>query len=94
MCCALIGGVGLWGGMAKKFNAADELSYTPNVACMKGSPYGKVLGLAMQGPIDFYWHKGKTHQDEVLLKDSASEQGHGDSCGCPVHAAALEAAEE
>jgi len=86
MCCALVVGVGLWGGMAKKFNAADELSYEPNVACVKGSPYGKVLGLAMQGPIDFYWHKGKTHEDAVILKDSSNKHQHGEDCGCDAHA--------
>ena len=86
MCCTLALGAGLSGGMAQKFNAEDQLSYKPNVACMKGSPYGKILALAMQGPIDFYWHKGKTHEDEAILKKEGHQ--HDESCadGCDDHA--------
>lgn len=86
MCCTLVLGAGLWVGMAQKFDADDQLSYEPNVACMKGSPYGKVLALAMQGPIDFYWHKGKTHEDEAILNKEGHQ--HDASCaeGCDDHA--------
>lgn len=84
ICCTLALGAGLWGAMAQKFNAEDQLSYEPNVACMKGSPYGKILALAMQGPIDFYWHEGSTHEDEAVLK---AEHKDDESCadGCDDH---------
>ncbi len=97
MCCTLVVGAGLWGGMAQKFNAEDQLSYEPNVACVKGSPYGKVLALAMQGSVDFYWHKGKTHEDEAILADHQHDescadgcddhgvQEHAEGCGCGAH---------
>jgi hypothetical protein len=69
MCLACLLGVALWIGMAQKFDSEDRLSYNPNVACVKGSPYGKVFALAMQGPIDFYWHDGKSHEHAELLAD-------------------------
>ncbi|MCP5538310.1 MAG: hypothetical protein H7A51_19015 [Akkermansiaceae bacterium] len=84
-CCTLILGAGLWGGMAQKFNSEEALAYEPNVACVKGSPYGKILALAMQGSVDFYWHKGKTHEDEAIL---ATGHQHDAGCadGCDDHA--------
>ncbi|MFK7910254.1 MAG: hypothetical protein AB8F34_06585, partial [Akkermansiaceae bacterium] len=62
------------------FNSKGELEYEPNVACLKGSPYGKVLALAMQGSIDFYWHKGSSHEHaEVLNAEHHHDSGdHGD----------------
>ncbi len=78
-------GLVLWCGMALKFEAEDKLSYEPNVACLKGSPYGKVLALALQGPIDFYWHKGTTHEHSALLgDDSDHDHGHHHHAGCSV----------
>lgn len=100
MCCTLAVGAGLWGGMAKKFNAENELSYEPNIACVKGSPYGKVLALAVQGPIDFYWHSGQTHADAETFNEEKAECAdgftehdhghhthteHGENCGCGAH---------
>ena len=84
MCCALIAGAALWGGMAVKFAAEDKLSYEPNVACLKGSPYGKIFALAMQGPIGFYWHEGKTHEHASILADD-HEHHAGCADGCHGH---------
>ncbi|MBT8036177.1 MAG: hypothetical protein KJO21_01415 [Verrucomicrobiae bacterium] len=83
--CTLVLGAGLWGGMATQFNARGQLDYKPNVACVKGSPYGKILALAMQGPIDFYWHEGASHEDTSILNQDAHE--HDASCadGCDDH---------
>ncbi|MGB2350676.1 MAG: hypothetical protein ACPH9O_03500 [Akkermansiaceae bacterium] len=74
--CALLMGLVLWCGMALKFETEEKLSYEPNVACIKGSPYGKVLALALQGPIDLYWHKGTTHEYSTILGDN-HEHHHG-----------------
>lgn len=82
VCCTLAVGAGLWGSMAQKFDAEDSLSYEPNVACVKGSPYGKVLALAVQGPIDFYWHSGMTHTDAETLNALDSGRAEGCSAGC------------
>lgn len=77
---ALISGGIIWGGFAKRLDGEGRLSYEPNVACMKGSPYGKVLALAMQGPIDVYFHKGVSHAtSEALREDKFSvdeDRGH------------------
>ena len=84
MCCALVTGAALWGGMAVKFASEDKLSYEPNVACLKGSPYGKIFALAMQGPIGFYWHEGKTHEHASTLADD-HEHHAGCADGCHGH---------
>ena len=84
MCSALITGAALWGGMAVKFASEDKLSYEPNVACLKGSPYGKIFALAMQGPIGFYWHEGKTHEHASILADD-HEHHAGCADGCHGH---------
>jgi len=65
-------GVGLWVGFSMHFKAEDKLDYEPNLGCIKGSPYGKVLALAMQGPIDFYWHEGQTHEHAETLNAAHS----------------------
>lgn len=83
VCCSLVVGAGVWGGMAHKFNAADKLVYEPNIACVKGSPYGKVLALAVQGPIDFYWHNGVTHTDAETF--NAESAGTDCADGCTDH---------
>lgn len=76
----LVVGVGLWGGFAQHFNKLDKLSYEPNIATIKGSPYGKVLALAMQGPIDFYWHQGQTHEHASILNNHVHDENCTD-CG-------------
>ena len=73
---ALFAGVALWAGYAKQFNAEGKFEYEPNVACVKGSPYGKVLALAMQGEIDFYWHDGSSHEHAETL-NAAHHHGDG-----------------
>ncbi len=78
----LLLGLGLWGGFSMHFHAQNQLAYEPNPACMKGSPYGKVLALAMQGPIDFYWHQGQTHEHSATLKTG---HDHGDGTGHHHH---------
>lgn len=87
--CTLAAGAGLWGAMAVRFDAGDKLSYEPNPGCLKGSPYGKVLALAMQGPIDFYWHKGQSHEHiETLKAGEKSTTAH--DCGHDHHGEACD----
>ena len=73
MCLTLVMGAAIWFAMANKFDADEKLSYEPNVASIKGSPYGKIFALAMQGSISFYWHEGRSHQHADLLAD---DHGH------------------
>jgi hypothetical protein len=76
ICLTCVLGLALWTGMAQKFDSEDRLSYEPNVACVKGSPYGKIFALAMQGPIDFYWHEGKSHEHAEFLADDHEHDHH------------------
>lgn len=83
MLLALLAGVSLWAGFAQRFNSEGKFDYEPNVACLKGSPYGKVLALAMQGSIDFYWHKGTSHEHAEALNEECEhnhdhDHHHGD----------------
>ena len=78
ICAALLTGTVLWIGMALKFEAEEKLSYEPNVACLKGSPYGKIMALALQGPIDLWWHKGTTHKHVAINHDH--DEGCSDAC--------------
>lgn len=65
---SLVVGIAVWASFAQRFNNDERLAYKPNIACIKGSPYGKILALAMQGSIDFYWHKGRSHESTAIMK--------------------------
>jgi len=60
-------GCGIWVGGALTLKKKGRLSYDVNIATLKGSPYGKVLALAMQGPIGLYFHKGESHETSRAL---------------------------
>jgi len=81
--CTTLLGVALWCGFATHFDAEEKLNFEPNPGCVKGSPYGKVLALAMQGPIDFYWHQGQTHEHMITLNGQGK---HAEDCtDCDHH---------
>lgn len=86
----VVGGL-LCGGGARQLSADGRLNFEPNVACLKGSPYGKVLALAMQGPIGVYFHKGQSHATSEVLngEKEVSVEGrveeHAEGCGCGAH---------
>ena len=76
-------GVCLWIGFSLHLNREEKLGYELNPASVKGSPYGKVLALAMQGPIDLYWHYGETHESAEILNaehehPDGTSHSHGD----------------
>ena len=68
-------GIGLWVGFSLHLDNGKKLDCELNPASVKGSPYGKVFALAMQGPIDLYWHFGETHESAELLN---AEHTHPD----------------
>lgn len=83
----LVGGV-TWWMSAQNLDHQKMLAYTPNVASLKGSPYGKILAFAAQGPIDFYWHQGQSHDDiEIFNAETNGEFQCAAGCaaGCEVH---------
>ena len=77
MSVLMVIGLTLWVGLTLRLRDAERLSYRPNVACMNGSPYGKVLVLIMQDPIETYVHKGARHGEAKYLKDD-NHDAHAD----------------
>ena len=65
-----------WAWQAVSLREAGRLDMVPNFAAIGRSPYGKTLAMAIQGPVDNYWHKGREpHHDH-------DEPGHvhGEDC--------------
>ncbi|MDP0490559.1 MAG: hypothetical protein Q7Q71_05875 [Verrucomicrobiota bacterium JB023] len=54
------------------------LEKKPNVACLKGSPYGRTLGLALQGPIVKFWDRGVGAVEESALASADEKRSFGD----------------
>jgi hypothetical protein len=74
-----------WGWQATRLRAAGMLDHEPNVFALGSSPYGKTLAIAIQGPVDNYWHQGNDrgsgesgHHDH---DHGAVGHVHGESCG-------------
>lgn len=99
---ALLGaGAALWAYGAQRLSPGDGLRFKPNPLGLKMSAYGQVIGMAMQGPIDLFWHQGESHDHEHghdhehASADAACAEcagHHGEhAAGCP-HAAELAAA--
>jgi hypothetical protein len=62
---ALLGvGTALWAYGAHRLSPADGMRFKPNPLGLKMSPYGQVIGMAMQGPIDLFWHEGGSHDHD------------------------------
>ena len=99
--CVLIFFVGLalFVLVSRGLNEREAFDYTPNIVSIKGSPYGKVLAFALQGPIDRYWHQGAAHEDEEVnnseqeaegecspdCEDHDHTEGHTEDCPCGVY---------
>jgi hypothetical protein len=70
---ATLVGVG-WAWQAVSLREAGRFDMVPNFAAIGRSPYGKTLAMAIQGPVDNYWHKGREpHHDH-------EEHVHGEDC--------------
>ncbi|RYD83079.1 MAG: hypothetical protein EOP84_08440 [Verrucomicrobiaceae bacterium] len=55
-CCLIGGGVLAWSVAARPLVADKNLDVPLNTLGINGSPYGEVFAMAMQGPIDSYFH--------------------------------------
>ncbi len=58
------------------------LCVPPNPLGIKMSPYGEVIAMAMQGPIDLYWHAGS---DECHDPNCTEHHHHGGATGSATH---------
>ncbi len=83
----LIGsGVLAWTIATRPLIDNSDLSTPLNPLGINGSPYGEVFAMAMQAPIDNYFHAGmgqETHNHapgETCNDPSAHEHEHGESC--------------
>jgi len=74
---ALIGG-----GMVVFANGSNKLHSNPdvdvplNVMGLKRSPYGEVVAMAMQGPIDNYWTEVETRQPNIAAEPERRQLKH------------------
>ncbi len=51
----------------------------PNVAALKGSPFGKLFAIAMQGPVEKYHHKGEIHEHSEDCGEDCSKTHESDT---------------
>lgn len=67
-CCLIGGGVLAWSFTGRPLIANGDLDVPLNPLGINGSPYGEVFAMAMQGPIDTYFHgvmaSGTEHRHE------------------------------
>ncbi|MFD0894093.1 hypothetical protein KBB96_02875 [Luteolibacter ambystomatis] len=77
---ALLGGGALvWLAASRPLGQDDSLKLPPNPFGVKCSPYGEVFAMAMQGPIDTYWHGGEECHDENCTDPSHHHHHDGDA---------------
>lgn len=77
-----ITGMALWSHGANRLSAAGDLDFRPNPLGIKGSPYGAVVALAMQGGIESDWHgTDKKGPSDVTCTTCGHSHGpEGDAC--------------
>jgi len=73
--CLILGGVVAWGLVAPKVARNADLKVPVNPFGINRSPYGEVIAMAMQGPIDSYFHGGATHEHDELC-ESGCDHDH------------------
>jgi len=77
---ALLGlGLVAWAGAGKSLHKRGSFEFVPNAFSLKGSPFGRTLAMAMQGPVDVYFHQGEGH-----------DHGPGKECATCAEAEAMQ----
>ncbi len=74
-----IAGAGLWSFSGSQLASQGKFEAKPNPLGLKMSPYGQVIAMAFQTPIDRDWHGG------IEVHDVLTEHDHGDSDGTHGH---------
>ena len=54
-------GLAAWAVAGRSLKQDGEFNHAPNVLHLKGSPFGRTIAMAMQGPADVYFHEGQAH---------------------------------
>lgn len=94
-------GIGLWSYAGSSLAEDRRLDFVPNPLGIKMSPYGQVVAMAIQAPVEADFHasqgqnhdchgEGCTHEDHLPATASAGHEDHehGASCdheGCDHH---------
>ncbi len=82
--CLIGAGVCAWAFGSRPLVSNPDLNVPVNAFGINGSPYGEVFAMAMQGPIETYFHGGATHK--VHQHDGTDcEAGHNKSSSDSVN---------
>ena len=74
-----LAGVGLCAFSGPRLKDDGGFVYDPNPLGIKRSPYGQVIAMAIQTPIDADWHGGIEIHDHAPGESCSECEGHGDS---------------
>ena len=78
-----IAGGGLWSVSGSRLADSNGFDYQPNPLGIKRSPYGQVLAMAIQTPIDADWHGGlEIHEHQGCGHGCDHDHGSCDHHGC------------
>ncbi|MEM9079761.1 MAG: hypothetical protein AAGC74_03610 [Verrucomicrobiota bacterium] len=70
MFLCLVSGVALAGLGFQAVQSGPGLDFEPNIGSLKGSPYGRTVGLALQGPVVRFLDKGICRVEATESEDS------------------------
>lgn len=86
--CLIGTGAIAWAFAGRPLVTNPDLAAPVNPFGINGSPYGEVFAMAMQGPIDTYFH-GATIGAAVHAPKNCGDAGHAhETCGAPASSAA------
>jgi hypothetical protein len=71
-----IAGFGLWSYAGSQLKNNGNFEYDPNPLGLKRSPYGQVIAMAIQAPIDADWHGGLEIHDMPPAPGESHDEDH------------------
>lgn len=77
-----LAGFGLWSYSGNQLRNAGTFDYKPNPLGLKMSPYGQVIAMAIQAPIDADWHGALEIHDLPGADQSHAEAEDCDDVAC------------
>jgi hypothetical protein len=87
----IVGGALVWASLARPLTGNPALVTPVNPLGINRSPYGEVIAMAMQGPIDFYFHGGAEASDHECDADCDHEHAPTKAPAAPAAALPLRA---
>lgn len=86
-------GLVAWASAGHSLQKRGSFEFVPNAFSLKGSPFGRTLAMAMQGPVDVYFHQGQGHDHGPGADDQHEGCGGCSGCGDSSHSDAADAPE-